>query len=41
MRKLLILMSLKHVGTERKKLSYHKFTVRLAESMMGNIKPQE
>jgi hypothetical protein len=35
MRRLLILMSLKHTGEEKKKISYHKFTVRLAESMIN------
>lgn len=34
MRRLLILKSLEHVGTERKGISYHKFTVRFAESMI-------
>lgn len=34
MRRILILMSLNHVGNEKKKLSYHKFTVRLAEKII-------
>ncbi len=34
MRKLLIRKSLLHVGVYKMPLSYHKFTVRLAESML-------
>ena len=44
-RKLLILKSLQHVGRDKMGISYHKFTVRLAESMIkkakgANLAPQ-
>lgn len=38
MRRLLILKSLQHTSYKKMGISYHKYTVRLAESMMKKEK---